>query len=609
MPKISAGNRLYLYRLLSRELGCGKQTLMTRAQEVLEADGIWPEDLGCADMRSLAEELSEFVKVTVFKKGYVYATVLANEEYDRMLEKAGKSGGEKVPAGKSWKRKGGKVVKPLKPKHVEKAVVVEPEPEAAVEAPEPEVVEEIEVAETVVEVNEPQVEAIVVEETVVEAAVEPEPEAEVEPEVVAESAAEPESSPEPAPAPQIPEAPKAVPSISLTITYAPEPLPDFEPDPDLALSPAEKPAAPGDPTAAAAAAPARSARAHSDLPQDFYADVRCPDEQLSCLYQVLPAGCDPVAVLEEDFRAARSTHSLEGTRSNVVFPLRFQKSDGSPVLVTLKKTVRAQGGKRWTLANVDADEPDAVGLEGLARTAKGAWCAFAKDADLTGAVSPEEELARFAVLGSWDKLLADLAALAEPEDWGDDLAVLREYLAMVFHRVQAQGRLSVTDDGSSASFDTGLVTVDAEPIAAVFEPIDGDISWELMCFSTNAQARPTTFEDPFAQVAAPAATRYATAGDLRGDAAALDLNLRRQLQKAARNPRHATLAYDAVNDRVVRLLPFSADAKDAGKVVALLPDEADNPQVVTTLDARDAYVCARVVSSGQPAWLSKAARG
>ena len=52
MAKITAGNALYLYRLLGRELGMGKQTSMARAAEVLEADGIWPEDLGCADIRA-----------------------------------------------------------------------------------------------------------------------------------------------------------------------------------------------------------------------------------------------------------------------------------------------------------------------------------------------------------------------------------------------------------------------------------------------------------------------------------------------------------------------------------------------------------------------------
>ena len=77
MPKINPGNRLYLYQLLSRELGVGKQTLLPRAEEVLMADGLCVEDLGCESMRELCEQLGEFVKLTVFKKGYVYATVLS----------------------------------------------------------------------------------------------------------------------------------------------------------------------------------------------------------------------------------------------------------------------------------------------------------------------------------------------------------------------------------------------------------------------------------------------------------------------------------------------------------------------------------------------------
>ena len=102
MPKIVPGNRLYLYQLLSRELGVGKQTLLPRVEEVLLADGLAPEDLGCDDMRALCEQLGEFIKLTVFKKGYVYATVLANEEYDRALERL--AGAEKKPAagGKPW---------------------------------------------------------------------------------------------------------------------------------------------------------------------------------------------------------------------------------------------------------------------------------------------------------------------------------------------------------------------------------------------------------------------------------------------------------------------------------------------------------------------------
>ena len=563
MAKITAGNALYLYRLLGRELGVGKQTSMARAAEVLEADGIWPEDLGCADVRALCEALTDFTKVTAFKKGQVLVTVMRNEELDRMLERAGKpTAAEKAASkGKPWKhRKGVKAVKPQKPRHVEKPAtvesVVEPAPDLA---PEP--------------VSEPVTEPVAEEEPQAEAAVEKTTEAEVTSEAATkvEVASEPAAEPEPEPAPAAPE-----PSIKLTIMFDPDPDPEPEPAPVSAAIP----------TPAPAPAPARPERAHADLPQDFYADVRCPDEQLSTLYQLLPADVDPMATLEEDFRLARSTHALEGTRSNVTFPLRYQRADGSPVTVTLRRTARAQAGKHWTLAEVTGDAPETVGLEGLSRRVEGAWRAFASDEDAAAATSPEDELARYAVLGSWDRLLADLAGAAEAENWSTDLHVLKDFLTMTFHRERLQGRLAVTDDGSSAAFDTGLLSPEGEPICAVLEPRDGDIAWELACFSTNACARAASYgEAPSVQTVIDALL------------AANSMDLRRLAQRLARNPRTMALAYDAVADEVRVLLP--------GKSDALVVDLADNTaQITGHVSLEDAYSCARVVSSDQPGWLA-----
>lgn len=585
MAKITAGNALYLYRLLGRELGVGKQTSMARVAEVLEADGIWPEDLGCADVRALCEALTDFAKVTAFKKGQVFVTVMRSEELDRMLERAGEpTAAEKAASkGKPWKhRKGAKAVKPQKPRHVEKPVAepaAEPAPDLAPEpmpepvtgpAPEP-------VAEPVA-VEEPQAEAAV--EKTAEAEVTSEPATKVE--VASEPAAEPEPEPEPVPQAEPEPAPAAPePSIKLTITFDPDP----EPEPAPATEPA--PVSATVPTPAPAPVPARRERAHADLPQDFYADVRCPDEQLSTLYQLLPADVDPMATLEEDFRLARSTHALEGTRSNVTFPLRYQRSDGSPVTVTLRRTARAQAGKHWTLAEVTGDAPETVGLEGLSRRVEGAWRAFASDEDAAAATSPEDELARYAVLGSWDRLLADLAGAAEAENWGTDLHVLKDYLAMTFHRERLQGRLAVTDDGSSAAFDTGLLSPEGEPICAVLEPRDGDIAWELACFSTNACARAASYgEAPSVQTVIDALL------------AANTMDLRRLAQRLARNPRTMTLAYDAVANEVRVLLP--------GKNDALVVDLSGNAaQVTGHVSLEDAYSCARVVSADQPSWLAR----
>ena len=542
MSQIKPGHRLYLYRLFRRELGVGKQTALARAAEVLEADGLAPADLGFDDARSLFEELSECVKVTVFKKGAVFVTVLANEEYDQALDRAEKNGGKNPAGAKSFKRQRGvKNVKPLKPKRIE------PEPEPV---PEPE--------------PEPEVEPEVAAPQEAEPAPEPTPEDEV--------GEAPATEPEPAPAPE--------PSIKFTITYAPEPIEqDIDPDP-LPEAPAdEAPAKDPAATEPAVARPSRPARPANNLPQDFYADVIVTDEPLSALYQVLPLEVDPVATLEEDFRIARSTGTLDGTRSEVSFPMRFQRRDGSPVMVTLRRRARAVSGKHWTLASIDADAPEEIGMGALERKAAGPWAAFANDDQLKDATSPEAELAQFAVLGSWDKLLEELSALAAPEDWGEGRALLRDYLAMRYRRVARERLVSMADDGSSATFDTGLLSAGGEPIAAILEPHDGDIHWELTCFSVNAQARPATWPQM------PEAGQIARQLLETGDPA-----LRRAAALVVRSPRAATQAYDAVNDAVYVLVPVGEQAYALGH---------------GPVSKAFARVCARVVSADQPAWLDK----
>ena len=149
-PTLSLGNHIYLYRLLRDAIGCGKQTFMTQVEEALAAGDMAACDLGFESTRELLEELDDCIKLTVFKGGRLYATVIANEQWDATLAKADepkqKDAGKKQ---KSWKKKkGDKAIKAVRPKHVKRP---EPEPVVEVEAaPEPEVEIEV-VVETAVE--------------------------------------------------------------------------------------------------------------------------------------------------------------------------------------------------------------------------------------------------------------------------------------------------------------------------------------------------------------------------------------------------------------------------------------------------------------------------
>lgn len=236
-PTLSLGNHIYLYRLLRDAIGCGKQTFMTQVEEALAAGDMTAYDLGFESTRELLEELDDCIKLTVFKGGRLYATVIANEAWDAALAKGEDKPKAAKGAKQSYKKKkrGEKDLKAVRPKHVKR-----PKPEAMVEAvPEPEPEAEIEVAievtaeteitattdpeviseqETTAELNEAP------KSTTEEAADQPETSAFQNSDVFGDKA-EDDQSDEPAdqdatestPEPETPQ-----PAISLTVVYDPE---------------------------------------------------------------------------------------------------------------------------------------------------------------------------------------------------------------------------------------------------------------------------------------------------------------------------------------------------------------------------------------------------
>ncbi len=143
-PTLSLGNHIYLYRLLRDAIGCGKQTFMTQVKEALAAGDMTAYDLGFESTRELLEELNDCIKLTVFKGGRLYATVIANDAWDAALAKGEDKPKAAKGAKQSYKKKkrGEKDLKAVRPKHVKR-----PKPETMVEAaPEPEPEAEIEVA-------------------------------------------------------------------------------------------------------------------------------------------------------------------------------------------------------------------------------------------------------------------------------------------------------------------------------------------------------------------------------------------------------------------------------------------------------------------------------
>lgn len=375
-PQLTPNNRIYLYQLLSRELGCGKQTFMPAVEEALAGDRMTADDLGFESTRALLEALEEFVKLTIFKGGRIYATVMAQPAWDEALAalESGKAKDAGGPSNKPWKRKkADKTLKPVRPKRVKR-----PEP-----APKPEPVAKIEAAESSalhgaaaqaraeeteatsentdagaanISEDAPATEAAGAVE-VVEAAetVEVVETIGIHEEALCterdDACACVEGDPLPSPA------------VSLTVTYDPYSGIDREtkleshpisPKPDQApLEPACAPSQLATNPAPLSVAPAPlSPAVLATYPTDFSTEVYLASELIADLCELLPYGTDVFTLLAEDYARARTLELISGTRARATFPLRIQHADSiEPIRVTLKK--RGGTGLQWELSSVE----------------------------------------------------------------------------------------------------------------------------------------------------------------------------------------------------------------------------------------------------------------
>lgn len=413
-PTLSLGNHIYLYRLLRDAIGCGKQTFMTQVEEALAAGDMTAYDLGFESTRELLEELDDCIKLTVFKGGRLYATVIANEAWDTALAKGEDKPKAAKGAKQSYKKKkrGEKDLKAVRPKHVKR-----PEPEAMVEAaPEPEPETEIEVAIEVTAKAETEIAAttdpeVIFEQeataelneapksTTEEAADQPETSAFQNSDVFGNEAEDDQSdepadqdATESAPEPETPQ-----PAISLTVVYDPEnanagittmastpievkPSIEAEDAPeadaktetedisvsveptDSAVNPEPVPeSAPViESTTAPVPAPVPASAAPTipeDFPIDFATEVFCSGPLLHQLSTYLPYGADTLGIVGEYYWIARERGTIEAARNRASFPLHYtQAGERHEVTVRIRRNTTGGLGATWAIDKVEEPE-------------------------------------------------------------------------------------------------------------------------------------------------------------------------------------------------------------------------------------------------------------
>lgn len=418
-PTLSLGNHIFLYRLLRDAIGCGKQTFMTQVEEALAAGDMAAYDLGFESTRELLEELDDCIKLTVFKGGRLYATVIANDAWDAALAKGEDKPKAAKGAKQSYKKKkrGEKDFKAVRPKHVKRA---EPKPVAEV-APEPEIEAAIEVtAEAETEITATTDPEVISEQeataelneapksTTEEATDQPETPAFQNSDVFGDEAEDDrpndQDTTESTPEPETPQ-----PAISLTVVYDPEnanagittmastpieakssvenenatqvevetaavdapvteepadstikPEATLEPAPAIESVPAsacDQIPAPA-PASVPAAAPTPAPAAPTipkDFPIDFATEVFCPGPLLHQLSTYLPYGADTLGIVGEYYWIARERGTIEAARNRASFPLHYTQA-GERHEVTVRIRRNTTGGLGATWA-IDKVEP------------------------------------------------------------------------------------------------------------------------------------------------------------------------------------------------------------------------------------------------------------
>lgn len=406
MAVIKQEHALYLYKLLKSTIGVSKQTPLSTVEGVLIEDDLAPQDFGFDDIRALMEACPDFIKITAFKKGYVYATLLTFDIFEAALV-AGEKNVEAQNNGKPWKRRrGAKSIRALKPKHL----VVEAEPEveelpAQEELTEPEELpvtessEELSVAETALVTEESAAGTPVVATPCAEA-----PEEDFQQESADDVTPEPagtadDASPEPdeteTPAPEsktaeptVPEPVVPEPTISLTVTYNPYDGSDEEKTLEAAPSVLQQALnATSSVSSTTVSESQTSTQAINQnetpaptptYPANFEEDVHVNNELLGILYQMAPVDANVLKQLEEDFKLAESSRALISKGGTFTFNTRYKKPQTDEVITaTIRKSKR--GALRpWTLLelSVSADElqDQAVDvLHGLPKSAIASW--------------------------------------------------------------------------------------------------------------------------------------------------------------------------------------------------------------------------------------------
>ena len=581
MHTIPSAHELYLYILLKEQLGINRQTALTRVNEVLESDGLAPADFGATSARELVEALPHFIKVTVFKKGVVFVTVLENTSFEQALSAPakGNKGDKASSSSKPWKHKrGAKHIVPVKPKHlIQAADSQEPKDSLKTESPKTEdtAVENVKTEDVRTQDADDQKSGDIfiselinaVKETVAQeyqstSNFSDKPDSQHT--QGAQSATEKQHAPE---QPHLETAP-CEPSISLTITYDPS-----EADAQLQTNPKS-------------VSNTETNIALDCLPKDFENEVHIDNDLMGILYQIAPMDANIFQLLTEDLLLASASHNISIAGGNIAFPMRYKlPRQSNPITATLKRTPRAQ--RPWKLAAINVSPSDLATLtvdpfRGLPRAGISPWEKLPSQKGHL-ALNPLRLLTSERPVADWKLLVQEVSShiALETDDFASrSLPLQQATIATAYAYCKAHQQLTSTSED-------------------FYLPVRHTPASETICFDPK---RPWTSSSFFEAIIREKNLNVNALFEGARTAGAAGYRVMVELYNPSLNVIYHALPIQEVRAHAA---DNTADNTNEKVLVFATPQSDQEPYVaVALLSIPETYALARIFSAGLPNWLT-----
>ncbi len=217
-------------------------------------------------------------------------------------------------------------------------------------------------------------------------------------------------------------------------------------------------------------------------PDDIRAFAYLPGSTLEIFHQKIVHKMHPddtvFQILSDVYHTAIKKGLISEKDDTCTFPTGLKNKADEEISLFFARNTRSNDSRPWALTRIYEGTPNPQDFAPYS----------------TERFNPGDALEDFAIMGAWSDVLRTLADMALPEKWDfqdskvKNFYILRQYLKYTFLRLKHEDKILINEEGTFASFNTGLLTIYYDDIYACFEKNHDPISsipWHFSSFCTE----------------------------------------------------------------------------------------------------------------------------